>query len=234
MCFAQSETKNSIDLRKIKLCELTILDLKGEDENLKQIDLIEMNLCSDGFVQDGRFENRIGYISKNYPGIIFQKYINNINISKLRLTEDFKGFLPNGSYVDLSKLTAKEVVENNPNFDTWNSRGCSDYWSLNDDSIYFFVEINKTKEPRYPIDKNYYLQSKIKGIDIVSNCYEILKTVVEPIYVIDGIIVNKSELEKFKPDEIESVMVLKAKSAFVIYGEQGKNGAVIITPKRKE
>ena len=57
-----------------------------------------MDLCSDGFVADGRFENRIGYSTKLYPGVIFQKYETNINeIAKIHLTKDFEGYLPDGN-----------------------------------------------------------------------------------------------------------------------------------------
>ncbi len=69
-----SQESETINLSKINFCEFSIDDLKAQDPNVKQIKLEEMDLCSDAFVQDGRFENRIGYVSKLYPGVIFQKY----------------------------------------------------------------------------------------------------------------------------------------------------------------
>ena len=55
--FGQNSEQNKIDLSEIKLCELTLSELKKQDKYLKEVTLIEMDLCSDGFVQDARFEN---------------------------------------------------------------------------------------------------------------------------------------------------------------------------------
>ena len=89
-----SQDKNSIDLSEINLCELSIADLHLEDPNLQEVKLEEMDLCADGFVEDAQFENRKGYITNNYPGVIFQKYqTNNDLIAKIHLTTEFKGYL---------------------------------------------------------------------------------------------------------------------------------------------
>lgn len=229
--FAQNNTEKLIHLSEIKLCELTLSDLKKKDENLKEVEVIEMDLCSAGFVQDGRFENRKGYVSSFYPNVIFQKDSYGDYISKIRLTKEFKGYLPDETYINLNELTAKIVIEKYSKLDTWSSRGCSEYWSLNDDKIYFYVAIDKSKEPRYPIDKAYYITKKIEGVDIVSNCYNYYKEKQDsPLYVIDGIEVNKAEVEKYNPEDIETVTVLK-ESAVEKYGEKGKNGVIIIVTK---
>ncbi|MBG6189064.1 hypothetical protein, partial [Flavobacterium sp. CAN_S2] len=107
-----SQNNDTINLSKIKFCELTIDDLKSEDAELKEVSLEEMDLCSDGFVQDGRFENRIGYESKLYPGVIFQKYQSDNNIiAKIHLTREFKGFLPDGNYVEIKTLKAEDIIK---------------------------------------------------------------------------------------------------------------------------
>ncbi len=59
-----------------------------------------------------------------------------------------------------------------------------------------------------------------------------------PLYVVDGSIISEAELEKINPDAIESITVLKAKSATVNpatdkYGEKGKDGVIEITTKEK-
>ena len=232
--FGQKSEQKTIELSEIKLCELTLSELKKQDENLKEVELIEMDLCSDGFVQDARFENRKGYISILYNGIIFQKDRNTDLISKIRLTKDFKGKLPDGNFIDLSNLTAEKILEKYPKFNTWNSRGCSDYWSLTDKSMYFYVAIDQTKESRYPIDEKFYLTQAIEGIDIVSNCYEFTqKNKKEPLIILNGKEVTKAEIEKYKPEDIESVTVLK-ESAIEKYGEKGKNGVIEIKTKSKK
>lgn len=61
-------------------------------------------------------------------------------------------------------------------------------------------------------------------------------TTLEPLYVLDGVMINttsnKDALDLLvKPDDIESINVLKGESAMATYGEKGKNGVVIITTK---
>ena len=97
-----SQNNNSVNLSEIKFCELSIDDLKLKDPELKEVKLEEMDGCPNNFTQDSRFENGIGYESKLYPGVIFQKYeSNDVVIAKIHLTKGFKGYLPDGNYVDL-------------------------------------------------------------------------------------------------------------------------------------
>jgi len=56
----------------------------------------------------------------------------------------------------------------------------------------------------------------------------------QPLYVIDGVIMSDSDvLSKIKPDDIESVSVVKDAAARAIYGDKAKNGVIIITMKKK-
>ena len=101
--------------------------------------------------------------------------------------------------------------------------------------LYFYVEIDKSKEPRYPIDEKYYLTKSIEGIDIVANCYEIIqknKSINDVLFIIDDKIVSKEDIEKYDPKDIHNVTVLKEKAAKEKYGEKGKNGVIIITTKK--
>lgn len=54
----------------------------------------------------------------------------------------------------------------------------------------------------------------------------------EPVYVVDGVVVDKSEIGKISPDMIASINVLKDASATAIYGTRGSSGAIIITLKK--
>ena len=49
--------------------------------------------------------------------------------------------------------------------------------------------------------------------------------------VLDGVPVTKAELEQLPPDDIESITVLKDKSATALYGDKGKNGVLLIVSK---
>ena len=53
------------------------------------------------------------------------------------------------------------------------------------------------------------------------------------IMYLDGEEISQEEFSKINPETIESVTVLKDKSATAIYGEKGKNGVIIINLKRK-
>ncbi len=54
-----------------------------------------------------------------------------------------------------------------------------------------------------------------------------------PLIVLDGIIIDKAKMEAINPDNIESIQVLKDKSATALYGEKGKDGVILITSKKK-
>jgi len=54
-----------------------------------------------------------------------------------------------------------------------------------------------------------------------------------PLVFLDGVQITKEALSQVKPDQIESIDILKGKSATAAYGEKGKNGAVLINTKGK-
>ena len=53
----------------------------------------------------------------------------------------------------------------------------------------------------------------------------------KPLIIVDGKEFDGS-INSLSPDQIESIMVLKAYSSFAEYGEKGKNGVVLITTKK--
>ncbi len=54
----------------------------------------------------------------------------------------------------------------------------------------------------------------------------------QPIYFIDGVEATSTILNEISHDSIESISVLKDKSATALYGEKGKNGVILITTKK--
>ncbi len=66
-----------------------------------------------------------------------------------------------------------------------------------------------------------------QGVKIVVRGTDALKG--EPLFFVDGKEVES--LNDINPDDIESISVLKDKSAIELYGEKGKNGVIIITMK---
>jgi len=53
-----------------------------------------------------------------------------------------------------------------------------------------------------------------------------------PLYVVDGVITEKRRAEYFIEVGVESVNVLKGKSATELYGDKAKNGVIMITSKK--
>jgi TonB-dependent SusC/RagA subfamily outer membrane receptor len=51
------------------------------------------------------------------------------------------------------------------------------------------------------------------------------------LYVLNGELKNKSDIEKIDPENIKSIDILKGESAAKFYGDKGKNGVIIITTK---
>lgn len=234
--FAQKS--DTIRLSDFKLCELTVDYLKEIDSNLIQVKVEEMNLCSDGFVQDGRFENRVGYESQLYPGLIFQKYQSDVNtIAKIHLTKSFKGYLPDGIYIDMKTLKADDILKKYDSLNAWTSRGCSDYWGIKDaEKVYYYVKINKDKKPQYPIDQEYYAEQPVEGIDIISDCYSYYEGnsyKIKPLMILDGKEVNEDIIYSIKPEDVDYINVLKEKNAIDKYGEKGKDGVIEIFLKKK-
>ena len=234
-----SQNLDTIRLADFKLCELTIDLIKQKDSTLKSIKVEEMDLCSDGFIQDSRFENRIGYESSLYPGVVFQKYEESSNtIAKLHLKNEFKGFLPNGNYIDLRTLKAKDVLKKYDSLNSWTSRGCSDYLAIKDKKqVYYYVKIDKDKTPRYPVDEKYYSEQQIESIDIIVDCYVYNKTKIKeakPLFILEGKEVTEESIKDLKPDDIESINVIKDQNAINKYGVKGKNGVIEIFLKTKK
>jgi len=56
----------------------------------------------------------------------------------------------------------------------------------------------------------------------------------KPLYIVDGTIMKSKNLEEIDPNTIGSIDVLKGETATKLYGDQGKNGVVLIHLKKQE
>jgi hypothetical protein len=223
------------------LCQTSLADLQKLSGDLKPVEVEEMDLPKNCYGQDARFENGKGYFSEKYPGIIFQKDQNTDYVSKLRLTKNFKGQLPDGTPVNLQNLTLKEVFKTYPELsEKWDSRGCSTFWNVGNDTISFFVKIDPNKKPQYPVDEAYYAEKPIEAIDIKISCYSIFnrannkykKLFDDPVFFIDSVNVTRIELQNYRPTDIAVVTVYKDTNAIKLVGPQGRDGAVYIETKK--
>ena len=166
--FSQNSEQNSIDLSKINLCELTLSELKKQDNNIREVELLGTSFCSNK-QKESSIENRKGYVSKLYKGVVFQKNKKTDLISKIKLTIEFKGFLLDGNYIDLSSLTTDKILKKYPRVNRNNAKSCSNYWDLNNKSLYFYVSTGKAKGMDNSKSKN-VKNRLIKAIDIFLNC----------------------------------------------------------------
>jgi TonB-dependent SusC/RagA subfamily outer membrane receptor len=52
------------------------------------------------------------------------------------------------------------------------------------------------------------------------------------LYVVDGKEIDNFDINNFTPNNIQSITILKDKTAIELYGEKARNGAVVITTKK--
>lgn len=56
----------------------------------------------------------------------------------------------------------------------------------------------------------------------------------KPLYILDGKIIDEKSFRAYDSNLIKDVKVLKGASAMAKYGDKGKNGAIVITTKKKK
>ncbi|MBR3513490.1 MAG: TonB family protein [Bacteroidaceae bacterium] len=59
----------------------------------------------------------------------------------------------------------------------------------------------------------------------------IAETVKKPLMIVDGKRVSEAEIQTLSPEQIDNITVLKETSAQAVYGDKGKDGAVVIETK---
>lgn len=229
-----------LSVNGVCLCNVTISGLKQQGNDLKEVNVEEMDLAKDCMGEDSRFIAGRGYMSNKYPGMIFQKDQNTDQISKISLTKKFSGRLPDGKFIDMNGLLLKDLFKMYPKLkDTWGSRDCSSYWNFSNDTLSFYVKIDKNKKPQFPIAEAYYANKSVEGADLMVSCYsfrsDIPKVAIiepnDPVFFLDSVKVNRGVLENYNPSEIASITVYKDSNAVKRIGPEGKNGLIYIETK---
>lgn len=233
--------KKSTTISGFSLCQTTTTDLQKLSNDFKEISIEEMDLAKECFGQDSRFVAGKGLYSEKFVGIVFQKERDSEYISKIRLTKDFEGNLPDGKPISLKNLFLKDIFKMYPYLkEKWGSRGCSNYWNFSNDTLSFFIKIDSKLKPQFPINESYYLDKPVEAIDLILSCYGVPKDFQheailipkDPIYFVDSARVTKEDLMKYEPTQIATVTVFKEKSAIERLGEEGKNGLIYIETKQ--
>lgn len=103
------------------------------------------------------------------------------------------------------------------------------------------IEISKKKsqknetltEPKELIVKGYRIESAANTKNNTEENQFLIKGNKDVLYILDGKPLTKgTDMNFLNPNDIEAITVLKDKAAAAIYGEQGKNGVVLITTKQ--
>ena len=73
---------------------------------------------------------------------------------------------------------------------------------------------------------------KTSLIDTIEGPGRVKKTIHQPLYLVDSIVVTPAELNAINPNDIAAIDVYKDSSAFRLAGERGKNGLIYIETKK--
>lgn len=96
------------------------------------------------------------------------------------------------------------------------------------------VKESETDGSRVVIRTNSSDSVRVKVISDTDNEFVVVRNNgdKEPMYIVDGKVVDKDKMIQMNPDKIESINILKGESAKELYGRKGKNGVVVINTKK--
>jgi hypothetical protein len=221
--------ENLVNLSKINFCPLSLEDLQKMDPEIKLVAIDQKDFCIDNSTEDGSPEIKFGYKSKLFPGVRFYEPKTGENlISKIHLTNEFKGYLPDGKYVEIKNLSVSNAIKMYTSQITFTPNKCIDYFEIiKDEGSNFILKIYKRNKLLESGKQTIYEQQIIKSIDVLFECYfDAIEEKNKPLYVIDGKHTSEKEFLDLNPDKIKSVTVLKDRNAEVKYGKKAKNGVI--------
>jgi TonB-dependent SusC/RagA subfamily outer membrane receptor len=81
--------------------------------------------------------------------------------------------------------------------------------------------------------KDLFSETEDKVILNSKNSYTFETDSKQPLYILNGNVIDKDDLYEVNPNSIEKVEVLKDKSATTLYGKKGENGVIVIKTKKQ-
>jgi len=223
-----------VNLFKLNFCPLTLDDLKKIDPEIKLVAIEQKDFCKEYATEDGNPEIKFGYKSRLFPGVRFYEPKNDeILISKIHLTKEFKGYLPDGKFVEVKTLTVSTLVNMYTSIINLTPNKCNNYFELiKDEGQNFILKVYKTNELSNQAHQIQYEQQLTESIDILFECYiDSREEKNKPLYILNGKEVKEEEVLALDPDIIKSITVLKDNTAEMKYGTKAKNGAIEIKTK---
>ncbi|MGL2964439.1 hypothetical protein ACSVH2_11520 [Flavobacterium sp. RSB2_4_14] len=223
--------ENLVNLSKINFCPLTLDDLKKLDPDIKLVAIEQKDFCRGNSTEDGSSEIRFGYKSNLFPGVRFYEPKNDQNlIQKIHLTNEFKGYLPDGKFVEIKTLLVSNVIQMYTSQIISTPNKCFNYYEMiKDEGQDIVLTIYKTNKVIQDRNQVTYQEQLTQSIDVSFECYyDYVEEKYKPLYIIDGKETNEKEFLALNPERIKSVNVLKDKNAETKYGKKGKNGVIEI------
>lgn len=98
--------------------------------------------------QDGEY-----YYDKT-TRLIFCTYDYSELLSSIFLKDNFSGTLRELPIADFSKITVRDITAYFKDLD-WSITGVSDYWIYGNDTVNFYIKVDKSI-PRFPLDEKFY------------------------------------------------------------------------------
>jgi TonB-dependent SusC/RagA subfamily outer membrane receptor len=227
--------ENLVNLSKINFCPLSLADLQKMDPDIKRVAIEQKDFCIDNSTEDGSSEIKFGYKSKLFPGVRFYEPKNDQNIiEKIHLTNEFKGYLPDGKFIEIKTLFVSNIVKMYTSQITFTPNKCQNYFEMiKDEGADFILKIYKRNKPMESGKQIIYEQQVTESIDVLFECYfDSIEEKNKPLYVVDGKQTSEKEFLDLNPDKIKSVTVLKDKNAEAKYGIKGKNGVIEIKTQK--
>ena len=100
-------------------------------------------------------------------------------------------------------------------------------WSFSNDTLFFYVKIDTTKKPPFPIDEAYYYDKPVEAVDLLISCYRIFEKKErykqlfnDPVFFIDSVNVTRIEMQEYQPTDIAIVTVYKDTNAIKLVAGQ--------------
>ena len=223
-----------LSLSKLNFCPLTLEDLKKLDPDINLVAIEQKDFCREYSTEDGSPEIKFGYKSKLFPGVRFYEPKNDQNlIEKIHLTNEFKGYLPDGKFVEVKTLSVSNAIKMYTSQIISTPNKCHDYYEMiKDEGGDIILKINKTNKPIEPGEEAIYEQQVTQSIDVLFECYfDFIKEENKPLYILVGKEIKEKEFLTINPEKIKSMNVLIDKNAEAKYGRKANNGVIEIKTK---
>ena len=159
------------DLSKIKLCKTKISDF---GEPLTLVSVKELDECPNGItaLKIPGYQHKSGFTFSSYKNVTFQIHIADSTIYKIILNKEFKGYLTDGKYIDLSILKTKDIMPKDDKY-YWFKENCSEYVGLGFKNFKFHIKKDNSISSENTINGELYSEKNIEVVTVESNCYRL-------------------------------------------------------------